>query len=72
MYQNDSWLMNKDDETLRDFHDEFTYVLFDEDQAPTDGIAKIFFTHPAQDHERLVVFENKLREQFGDKLNIAF
>ncbi|WP_337223020.1 HAD-IIB family hydrolase, partial [Vibrio alginolyticus] len=39
---------------------------------PTDGIAKIFFTHPAQDHERLVVFENKLREQFGDKLNIAF
>ncbi|EJA7360868.1 Cof-type HAD-IIB family hydrolase [Vibrio alginolyticus] len=72
MYQNDSWLMNKDDETLRDFHDEFTYVLFDEDQAPTDGIAKVFFTHPGEDHERLVVFENKLREQFGDKLNIAF
>ncbi|GAK18832.1 LOW QUALITY PROTEIN: Cof protein, HD superfamily hydrolase [Vibrio sp. JCM 19053] len=72
MYQNDSWLMNKDDETLRDFHDEFTYVLFDEDHAPTDGIAKVFFTHPGEDHERLVVFENKLREQFGDKLNIAF
>ncbi|MGR4991551.1 Cof-type HAD-IIB family hydrolase [Vibrio rotiferianus] len=72
MYQNDDWLLNKDDEQLRDFHEEFTYKLYDEDNAPTDGIAKIFFTHPAQDHEHLVTFENKLLEQFGDKLNIAF
>ncbi|RIZ51231.1 Cof-type HAD-IIB family hydrolase [Vibrio sp. PID23_8] len=72
MYQNDDWLLNKDDEQLRDFHEDFTYKLYDDSNAPTDGIAKIFFTHPGQDHEHLVVFENKLREQFGDKLNIAF
>lgn len=72
MYQNDDWLLNKDDEQLRDFHEEFTYKLYDEDNAPTDGIAKVFFTHPAQDHEHLVTFETKLREQFGDRLNIAF
>ncbi|ANQ18336.1 Cof-type HAD-IIB family hydrolase [Vibrio natriegens] len=72
MYQNDDWLLNKDDETLREFHEEFTYKLFDENQAPTDGIAKIFFTHADKDHERLVAFETQLRDQFGDKLNIAF
>ena len=72
MYQNDDWLLNKDDEQLRDFHEEFTYKLYDEDNAPTDGIAKIFFTHPSQDHDHLVTFETKLREQFGDRLNIAF
>lgn len=72
MYQNDDWLLNKDDEQLRDFHEEFTYKLYDQDNAPTNGIAKVFFTHPAQDHEHLVNFETKLREQFGDRLNIAF
>ncbi|AXB32752.1 Cof-type HAD-IIB family hydrolase [Vibrio campbellii] len=72
MYQNDDWLLNKDDEQLRDFHEEFSYKLFDQDNAKIDGIAKIFFTHPAQDHEHLVTFETQLREQFGDRLNIAF
>ncbi|CAM3097763.1 Cof-type HAD-IIB family hydrolase [Vibrio mytili] len=72
IYQNDDWLLNRPDEALRDFHEEFTYKLFNPDQAPTDGIAKIFFTHEGKDHERLVVLENKLRKQFGDKLNIAF
>ncbi|UTZ42566.1 Cof-type HAD-IIB family hydrolase [Vibrio campbellii] len=72
MYQNDDWLLNKDDEQLRDFHEEFSYKLYDQNNAPTNGIAKIFFTHPAQNHEHLVTFETKLREQFGDRLNIAF
>ncbi|MFZ3516128.1 Cof-type HAD-IIB family hydrolase [Vibrio harveyi] len=72
MYQNDDWLLNKDDDELREFHEEFTYKLYDQDNAPTDGIAKVFFTHPAKDHDHLVTFETKLREQFGDQLNIAF
>ncbi|EMB9232179.1 Cof-type HAD-IIB family hydrolase [Vibrio harveyi] len=72
MYQNDDWLLNKDDDELREFHEEFTYKLYDQDNAPTGGIAKIFFTHPAKDHDHLVTFETKLREQFGDRLNIAF
>lgn len=72
MYQNDDWLLNKDDEALREYHEEFTYKLFDENQAPSDGISKIFFTHAGKDHERLVALETMLNEHFGDKLNIAF
>ncbi|USD41022.1 Cof-type HAD-IIB family hydrolase [Vibrio sp. SCSIO 43135] len=74
MYQNESWLLNQEDETLRHFHDEtgFSYQLFDSDNAPTDGIAKVFFTDPNHDHDHLVTFENKLNELFGDKLNVAF
>ncbi|MDF2155903.1 Cof-type HAD-IIB family hydrolase [Vibrio sp. CAU 1672] len=74
MYRNDQWLMNKDDDELRHFHKDsgFTYQLFDHHNAPTEGIAKIFFTHPNQDHDHLVTFENQLREQFADQVNIAF
>ncbi len=74
MYKNEEWLLDRDDEVLAKFHSEsgFSYTRFNSSNAPTDGIAKIFFTHPAHDHEHLVTFENKLREAFGDQLNIAF
>lgn len=74
IYRNESWLLNKEDETLRNFHKEsgFNYQVFDIDHAPTDGIAKIFFTHPSKDHELLTQFEDRLNEKFGDKLNVAF
>lgn len=74
MYQDEKWLLNQEDEYLRKFHTEtgFTYHLFDATQAPTSGIAKIFITHPKQDHEHLVEFEDALRAKFGDSLNIAF
>lgn len=74
IYQDESWLLNKEDETLRDFHEEsgFSYQVFDVNNAPTEGVAKIFFTHPAQDHELLAQFEQHLNEIFGDKLNVAF
>lgn len=74
MYKNEEWLLDRDDEVLAKFHSEsgFSYTRFNSSDAPTDGIAKIFFTHPAHDHEHLVTFENKLREAFGDQLNIAF
>ncbi|MGL0939504.1 Cof-type HAD-IIB family hydrolase [Vibrio vulnificus] len=74
LYQNEDWRLNREDEVMRKFHEEtgFTYKVYDIDNAPTDGIAKIFFTHPEQDHEHLVGFENQLRDAFGDQLNIAF
>lgn len=74
LYQNDAWLLDREDKALEDFHTEsgFTYQRFKAEQAPTDGIAKIFFTHPDMDHEHLVQFETKLNEQFGDTLNVAF
>lgn len=74
MYQNDSWLLDRDDDMLAKFHSEsgFAYQRFDGDAAPTDGIAKIFFTHPAKDHDHLVKFEQQLNDKFGDQLNVAF
>ncbi|MGR5221066.1 Cof-type HAD-IIB family hydrolase [Vibrio parahaemolyticus] len=74
MYQDDNWLLNQDDDYLRQFHKEtgFSYQLFDAEQAPDHGIAKIFITHPKQDHDHLVEFEDALRAKFGDSLNIAF
>ena len=74
MYQNEDWLLDREDEMLAKFHSEsgFSYKRFEADNAPSEGIAKVFFTHPDQDHEYLVTFEQKLRDAFGDKLNIAF
>ncbi|CAK2975405.1 phosphosugar phosphatase YigL [Vibrio crassostreae] len=74
MYQNEDWLLDREDEMLAKFHSEsgFSYKRFEADNAPSEGIAKVFFTHPEQDHEYLVTFEQKLRDAFGDKLNIAF
>ncbi|KAB0475739.1 Cof-type HAD-IIB family hydrolase [Vibrio sp. IB15] len=74
MYQNEDWLLDREDEMLAKFHSEsgFSYKRFEADNAPSDGIAKVFFTHPEQDHEHLVTFEKKLKEAFGDKLNVAF
>ncbi|EPE0640403.1 Cof-type HAD-IIB family hydrolase [Vibrio cholerae] len=74
LYRNDEWMLNKEDEILRDFHEDsgFTYRVFDVNNAPTDGIAKIFFTQEDQDHEHLVQYETLLNQRFGDKLNVAF
>ncbi|MGI9878208.1 Cof-type HAD-IIB family hydrolase [Vibrio chagasii] len=74
MYQNEDWLLDREDEMLAKFHSEsgFSYKRFEADNAPSDGIAKVFFTHPEQDHEHLVTFEQKLKEAFGDRLNVAF
>ncbi|EGU51489.1 cof protein HD superfamily hydrolase [Vibrio nigripulchritudo ATCC 27043] len=72
MYQDDLWLLDREDEKLKNFHEEsgFTYQRFDVNKAPTDGIAKLFFTYP--DHEHLVQYEEALNEHYGDKLNVAF
>ncbi|MBU2897553.1 Cof-type HAD-IIB family hydrolase [Vibrio hepatarius] len=74
MYRDESWLLDRDDNTLTTFHNEsgFAFQRFDSQTAPTDGIAKVFFTHPDKDHEHLVKFEQQLNERFSGKLNIAF
>lgn len=74
IYRDDDWMLDRDDETLREYHKDsgFTYTLFDINNPPTKGVAKLFFTHPTQDHDYLVTFEEKLNEKFGDTLNIAF
>ncbi|OBT10223.1 sugar/pyridoxal phosphate phosphatase YigL [Vibrio sp. UCD-FRSSP16_10] len=72
IYQDDKWWVNQTDEQLLAFskHSGFAFALFDDTNAPKEGIAKVFFTH--ESHEYLATFEDKLNQVFGDELNIAF
>lgn len=72
IYAGDNWLTDKEDLKLSTHHQEsgFNYQVFDADNAPTQEIAKVFLTHT--DHEHLAEYEVKLKELFGDKLNISF
>lgn len=74
LYRNDEWLLSRENELLRQFHEEsgFASQQFDADNAPTYGIAKIFFTHEERDHDLLTRFETLINQQFGDELNVAF
>ena len=72
IYRNDEWLLNIEDPTLRDFHETFTYQLFDVDNPPLDGVAKIFFTRDDRDHDKLVEWEERFNTLFGQRANIAF
>lgn len=74
LYRDETWLLNREDEELSQFHKEtgFTYQTFDVHAAPCDGIAKIFFTSPERDHDKLVQFEQQINQAFGDQVNVAF
>ncbi|MFV0575790.1 MAG: Cof-type HAD-IIB family hydrolase [Vibrio sp.] len=72
LYRSDDWLTDKEDLSLSKHHQEsgFHYKLFDVNDAPTDDIAKLFFTHP--EHEHLAAYEEKFKQQYGKQISIAF
>lgn len=72
IYQNDNWLISQEDDKIKKFHKTsgFQYTLFDINNVPTTGVAKIFFVYP--DHEYLTQFENILNEKFKGRVSIAF
>lgn len=74
IYQDDNWLVNQEDEHLREYHPDegYSYQIFDSNRAPTKGIAKIFVTHPEYDHDYLTGIETKLNTKFADQLSVAF
>ena len=58
IYRERDWLLNKEDLTLKSFHDNgFTSQVFDVEQPPLLGIAKLFFTIDDLDHEKLALWE---------------
>ncbi len=74
VYLDDQWLLNRNDPELDQYHLEsgFTYSVFDPDNAPNQGAAKIFITHVDKNHEYLAEYEKQLQQQFGEQVNIAF
>lgn len=74
IYRNDEWYLSHDDEEIAAYHNEsgFNFIPFDANQAPTDGVAKVFFTSIHKDHEHLAKYEEQINKKFGDKLSVAF
>ncbi|MGF1713580.1 Cof-type HAD-IIB family hydrolase [Photobacterium chitinilyticum] len=72
IYRNDDWLLSAEDESLKDFHETFNYQLFDVDNPPLKGIAKVFFIRDDHDHDKLVEWEKRFNDTFGEQANIAF
>jgi Cof subfamily protein (haloacid dehalogenase superfamily) len=72
IYQDEQWWVNQTDEKLRAFSKQsgFNFKIFDDKQAPINGVAKLFFTYA--DHDHLVTFEEKLNQKFGQSINVAF
>ncbi|WP_068716103.1 Cof-type HAD-IIB family hydrolase [Vibrio tritonius] len=74
IYRHNEWYLSGEDTESAKYHNQsgFTFTSFNTNQAPKDGVAKVFFTSRFQDHEHLAEYETKLRERFQDKLSIAF
>tara|TARA_R110001583_G_scaffold38455_3_gene124290 strand:+ start:2669 stop:3469 length:801 start_codon:yes stop_codon:yes gene_type:complete len=72
IYRTDDWLRNKEITSEDYTHGGFTYKLFDVNNPPENDIVKMFITRDDQDHDKLVLWEEKLKSKFADKLNVSF
>lgn len=72
LYRNDDWLLNEASDNLDEYHENFTYQLFDSNTPPTEGIAKIFFIHDDLDHDKLVHWEQIFTERLNGRAHISF
>ncbi|AKC60134.1 sugar/pyridoxal phosphate phosphatase YigL [Blochmannia endosymbiont of Polyrhachis (Hedomyrma) turneri] len=72
IFRNDQWFINRDRMDHEHFFREFgfSYEVYQQDELPTDGICKIYFT--SADCNRLLVLENLLKHRWGDYINISF
>lgn len=74
MYSTTQWLINRDKPEILQFHtsSDFSYVVYDEKNPPTDDIAKVYLTSYERDHEHLCEWEDKFNQALGNKVHIAF
>jgi Cof subfamily protein (haloacid dehalogenase superfamily) len=72
LYRNDDWLVSREDANNPCKQAHFSYQLFDLNNPPLEDIAKIFITREDQNHEKLVIWENKIKAAFADQAHITF
>jgi len=72
LYRNDDWLVSREDANNPCQQAHFSYQIFDLNRPPLEDIAKIFITHEDQNHEKLVLWENKIKAKFADQAHITF
>lgn len=72
VFRNDEWFMNRNQTDQEEFFREstFSYQVYQRGRLPTDGIYKIYFT--SDDHQRLLLLEERLNARWGDRVNISF
>ncbi|MCT8342750.1 MULTISPECIES: sugar/pyridoxal phosphate phosphatase YigL [Photorhabdus] len=71
-YCHDHWYMNRECPEQKEFFQEsvFHYQLFERDNFKTDDVCKVYFT--CEDHDLLVVLEEKIKTRWGDRVNVSF
>jgi Cof subfamily protein (haloacid dehalogenase superfamily) len=72
IFRKDDWLVNRKEEILKFGKGHFTYDFFDINNPPLEDVVKLFFIREDKNHEKLVVWEDKIKAIFGDKVNITF
>jgi len=72
IYRSDDWLISREESNNGGSGDHFSYTLFDVQNPPLKDIAKIFITREDKNHEKLVIWEEKIKAKFSDRANIAF
>ena len=72
IFRKDDWLVNRKEEKLKFGKGHFSYDFFDLSNPPTEQVVKLFFIREDKNHEKLVVWEDKIAAMFGDQVNITF
>lgn len=72
IFRTNDWLINKEDPQMAEMHETFTYNLFDVNNPPLEDIVKIFLIRADQDHDKLVIWEEKIKAEFSDRVNVSF
>jgi Cof subfamily protein (haloacid dehalogenase superfamily) len=74
LYRDNGWLLSRENQQIHEHyaHTDFHFSCFDPNNAPTDGVIKLFMTQINREHEQLAEFEEKINALFGKQLSVAF
>ena len=72
LYRSNDWLINRKDFIFNLGKGGFTHGFFDIENPPLENIEKVFFTREDKDHDKLVIWEDKIRTKFGQRAHITF
>ncbi|MEI6895944.1 MAG: Cof-type HAD-IIB family hydrolase [Psychromonas sp.] len=72
LFRDNDWLVNKANTKTNFNHENFTYDFFDIDNPPLENIIKIFLTREDDNHDKLVIWEDKIKALFATTATIVF
>lgn len=72
IYQTNTWLRNNEIVGDNGHRSGFNYEIFDVNHPPQSDIVKVFLTRDDKDHDKLALWEDKIKDKFADKVNVSF